>query len=206
MRTLAAIGLTALLYGAISLGANAVHAADLSAGDQQVLKDLREGDMGKLVVHPEARPRIEEVWRDQYGNAVEVADFEGKVVLLNFWATWCPPCLKELPSIDRLAGEMGGDDFAVLAVSTDRFDIERVIKVFEDGTRLEDDYIVEHLEVMQDRTGAVARRAGALGLPVTILLDRQGREVARMTGEAEWDSDRAKAILKRLIEMTAPGA
>lgn len=206
MLTRAALGLAALLYGALLAGANPVLAGDLAADDRQVLKDLRAGDMGKLVIHAEARPRIPEEWRDLYGNAHSVADFEGKVVLLNFWATWCPPCLKELPSIDRLAGEMSGDNFAVIALSTDRFDVERVAKVFNEGTRLKDGYVVEHLDVMQDRTGAVARRAGALGLPITILLDREGREVARLTGEAEWDSDTAKALITRLIEMTSPGA
>ncbi|MEM1300827.1 MAG: TlpA disulfide reductase family protein [Pseudomonadota bacterium] len=201
MRTLAFLG---LLIGTIAVGVNPGAAADLSVEDQRVLKDLREGDMNKLVVHREARPRIEETWRDQHGNGYEVADYAGKVVFLNFWATWCPPCLKELPSIDRLAGEMEGDEFEVIALSTDRFDVERVASVFSDGSKLHDGYVVEHLEVMQDRTGAVARRAAALGLPITIILDRQGREIARLTGEAEWDSPRAKAILTRLIEMTAP--
>lgn len=201
-----AFSFAALLYGAFMLGANPAAAEGLSPEDRATLTDMREGDMGKLVVHAEPRPRIEEVWRDQYGNGFEVADFQGKVVFVNFWATWCPPCLKELPSIDRLAGAMEGDNFEVIALSTDRFDVERVVQVFEEGTRLQDGYIVQHLEVMQDRTGAVARRAGALGLPITILLDRQGREVARMTGEAEWDSPLAKEILLTLIEMTAPAS
>ncbi|MFK7944120.1 MAG: TlpA disulfide reductase family protein, partial [Paracoccaceae bacterium] len=118
-------------------------------------------------------------------------------VLLNFWATWCPPCRKEMPGIDRLAGEMGGDDFDVIALSTDRFDVERVIDFFEEIE-------VKNLGIHQDRSGATARRAGALGLPVTLILDREGREIARVAGEAEWDSPRVKAILTRVIEMTAP--
>lgn len=195
----AALGLASLLYGAILLGANPATAEGLSDTDRQILMDLREGDMGKLVFHDEARPRIDEGWRDQYGNAIETADYEGKVVLLNFWATWCPPCRAEMPGIDRLAGEMEGGDFEVIALSTDRFDVERVAAFFEEIE-------AQHLEVHQDRRGLVARRAGVLGLPVTVLLDRQGREVARMTGEADWDSPRAKEILSRLIEMTAPGS
>ena len=197
MRTLARISLSALLYGALMLGANPILADGLSADDRKALLALRDGDMSKLVVHKEARPIIEEGWRDQYGNAVSVADFAGKVVVLNFWATWCPPCRAEMPSIDRLAGEMGGDDLEVVALSTDRFDVQKVIDFFEEIE-------VQHLAVHQDRTGAVARRAGALGLPITLILDREGREVARVTGEAEWDSAHVKAILTRLIEMTAP--
>ena len=197
MRMLARIGLSALLYGALMLGANPILAEGLSAEDRKALLALRDGDMSKLVVHKEARPAIAEEWRDQYGNAISVADFAGKVVVLNFWATWCPPCRAEMPSIDRLAGEMGGDDLEVIALSTDRFDVQKVIDFFEEIE-------VQNLGVHQDRAGAVARRAGALGLPITLILDREGREIARVTGEAEWDSAHVKAILTRLIEMTAP--
>ena len=197
MRSIARLGFGALLYGVIALGANAALAGDLSADDRAALKDLRAGDMAKLVVHKEARPRIDETFRDRNGNPVTIADFEGKVVVLNFWATWCPPCRAEMPSIDRLSGEMAGDDLAVLALSTDRFDVSRVVDFFEEIG-------IENLDVLQDRRGAVARRAGALGLPVTLILDREGREIARLQGEAEWDAAPARAILTRLIEMTAP--
>jgi thiol-disulfide isomerase/thioredoxin len=191
------LGLGALLYGVAALGANPANAADLTVDDRAALKEMRAGDMQKLVFHREARPAIDEVFRDQYGNEVTLADYEGKVVMLNFWATWCPPCRAEMPSIDRLAGAMNSDDVVVLALSTDRHDVARVQAFF-------DEIEVQHLPVLQDRRGAVARKAGALGLPVTILLDRQGREVARLQGEAEWDSEDAKAIISRLVEMTAP--
>ena len=191
--------LAAVLYVVFALGANPVAADDLSADDRAALETLRTGDMRKLVVHDEARARIDETFRDQHGNAVTLADYEGKIVVLNFWATWCPPCRAEMPSIDRLAGSMTGPDLEVLALSTDRFDVERVVEFFDETG-------VENLRVLQDRRGAVARKAGALGLPITLLLDRQGREVARLTGDAEWDSAAVKAILTRLIEMTAPRA
>lgn len=199
MRRLAALGLTALLLGVFAVGVNPADATELSVEDQRVLKDLRQGDMGKLVVHRHARPRVEESWRDQDGNEINLADYEGKVVLLNFWATWCPPCRKEMPGIDRLAGEMGGEDFAVIALSTDRFNVERVVDFFEDIK-------VKNLDVHQDRTGTTARKAGVLGLPVTVILDREGREIARLTGEAEWDGPKAKAVIQSVIDLTAPGA
>ena len=199
MTRFAAIGLGALLYGAIALGVNPASAGDLTAEDRATLKEMREGDMKKLVFHEEARDRIEDTFRDQYGNAVNIEDYDGKVVVLNFWATWCPPCRAEMPGIDRLAGEMGGDDLEVLALSTDRFDVKRVVGFFKEIE-------VENLRVLQDRKGSVARRAGVLGLPVTVILDRQGREIARLQGEAEWDSDNVKAILTRIIEKTAPEA
>ncbi|MEM6621456.1 MAG: TlpA disulfide reductase family protein [Pseudomonadota bacterium] len=199
MRLIAAVLFSALLYAGFVPGANPVSAAELTAEERASLDDLRVGDMTKLVIHDEARPPITEVFRDKHGNAISLSDFEGKVVVLNFWATWCPPCRAEMPSIDRLSGALGGDDLAVIALSTDRFDVGRVIAFFEEIE-------VQHLTVYQDRRGGVARMAGALGLPITVVLDREGREIARVTGEAEWDSPEAKAFLRRVMELTVPSA
>ena len=191
----AAVG--ALLYGLAALGANA--AEGLSAEDRAALDALRQGEMAKLVLHDEARPPIQEPFRDGAGAELRFANFAGKVVLLNLWATWCAPCRAEMPSIDRLAAEMAGDDLAVVALSTDRFGAERIQSFF-------DEIGVETLAIYQDKRSEVARAVGALGLPVTLILDREGREVARLTGDAEWDSPEARAFLSRLIELTAPDA
>ncbi|MEM9139352.1 MAG: TlpA disulfide reductase family protein [Pseudomonadota bacterium] len=199
MKRLSLLGIGALvLYGAFTLGANLGNTAGIASSDRAELNGMRVGDLKKLVFHEKIRDRVDETFRDEFGNGVEIADYEGKVVVLNFWATWCPPCRKEMPGIDRLAGAMGGDDLEVLALSTDRFDVKRVVDFF-------DEIDVQHLRVLQDRKGAVARKAGVLGLPVTVILDRQGREIARMQGEAEWDSPAAQALLARVIELTAPG-
>lgn len=192
------LAVAAFLYGAICLTANAV-AADLTLAQREGLKALRGGDMAKLVVHDQPRPRIEEAFTDLYGNRIEFADYTGKVVLLNIWATWCPPCRAEMPSLDRLAGAMDGDDLAVLPLSTDRAGPERVAEFFKDTQ-------VRNLPVLHDRSGNVARQAGVLGLPITLILDRHGREIARLIGDADWDSPEARAILKRVIELTREAA
>ena len=181
------LAFAALLYGAISLTANAVAAAELSAADRASLKELRGGDMAKLVVHAEPRDRIAVTFRDLYGNPITLADYSGKVVLLNIWATWCPPCRAEMPSLDDLAGEMEGPDFALIALSTDRAGPERVAQFYEDLR-------IENLEVMHDRGGKVSRQAGVLGLPVTLVLDRELKSLrgtpanrlvsARLSGDA----------------------
>jgi thiol-disulfide isomerase/thioredoxin len=188
----------ALLYGLAALGANAVAGA-LAPADLAALEALRQGEMQKLVLHGAARAPVEETFTDASGGTVAVGDFAGKVVLVNLWATWCPPCRAEMPSIDRLAGAMEGDDLAVIALSTDRFGAERVQDFF-------DEIGVQNLAVYQDKRSEVARAVGAMGLPVTLILDREGREIARLTGDAHWDSPEAKAFLTRLIELTAPRA
>ena len=194
-RSPVSLALAALLYGAICLTANAGAATELSAADRAELKQLRGGDMAKLVIHNAPRARIGETFRDLYGNPITLADYSGKVVLLNIWATWCPPCRAEMPSLDRLAGAMEGPDFAVIALSTDRGGVERVARFY-------DDMQIENLDVMLDRSGKFSRRTGVLGLPVTLILDRQGREIGRLLGDVDWDSPEARAILRRVIEMT----
>lgn len=192
----------AFLYGAICLTANAVAdgaGGDLSLVERETLKALRSGDMTKLVIHDHPRSRIEDRFRDLYGNPVSLDDYAGKVVLLNIWATWCPPCRAEMPALDRLAGEMEGSDFAVIALSADRAGAEHVARFFKETQ-------VEHLKVMHDRSGNVARRAGVLGLPVTLILDRQGREIGRMLGDADWDSSEARALIREVIEITRDAA
>ena len=185
----------AILYGAIALTANAAAAQGLSDGDRLALREMRAGEMQKLVVLDQPRERIEAGFFDLYGNPVRLADFAGKVVLLNFWATWCPPCRAEMPSIDALAGDMEGDDFAVVTMSTDRGGAEVAAQFF-------DDIRIRNLEVYHDRSRDMGRQAGVLGLPVTLILDRQGREIARMMGDADWNSPEARALIRRLIEMT----
>jgi len=90
---------------------------------------------------------------------------------------------------------MEGPDFAVVALSTDHGDAERVAEFLKLAR-------IYNLKVMQDRSGDVARKAGVLGLPATLILDREGREIARIMGDAVWDSPEARALLARVIEMT----
>lgn len=199
--------LFALLYGAFAMWANTDGsgagggAATGLTGEARLaaLKPLKAGTMKKMVLHPKARPGPKEEFTDAAGKTVTLADYAGRVVMVNLWATWCPPCRAEMPSIDRLAGELVGTDFAILTISTDRFGPDRIKAFYEDLK-------VRNLPILQDRTSAFARRSGALGLPVTIIFDRQGREIARLQGDAEWDSAEAKAMLKKIIEITASGA
>ena len=196
MRSPLRAGIGALLYGLATLGANA-EGTGLYGDDLAALEALRQGEMEKLVLHDARAARVEVPFADGEGNEIRLADFAGKVVVLNLWATWCPPCRTEMPSLDRLAGAMAGRDLAVVALSTDRGGPERIRKFF-------DEIGVEYLDVYQDARMQLAREAGAIGLPVTLLLDREGREVARVTGDAEWDSPEAKALIGKLIELTAP--
>lgn len=121
-------------------------------------------------------------------------DFRGRVVLLNIWATWCPPCRQEMPSLDRLQAKLGGPDFEVVALSIDK-DAKGLAEVksfyAEVGLR--------HLRVFQDPTAGAGFVLGTVGVPTTLLIDRQGRELGRLTGTAEWDSDEALKFVRSTI-------
>lgn len=166
---------SALLYTALVLGANA------AAADTAALEALREGDMQKLVFHAEPVAAGATAFADADGAEHRLADWQGKVVLLNFWATWCAPCRKEMPTLDRLQAELGGPDFEVVALSMDRAGPEQVKKFFAETG-------VKHLALNIDVSAKAMFTLGAPGLPMTLLIDRKGGEIGRLIGPAEWDS------------------
>jgi thiol-disulfide isomerase/thioredoxin len=140
--------------------------------------------------------------QDGDGREVGLADFRGRVVLVNFWATWCVPCLKEMPSLDRLAGRLGGSDFAVVAISIDRTGKAVVGPWFDQNG-------IRHLGLYLDpQSRAPFAFRGVLGtssieLPVSILLDRQGRVVGSLKGAAEWDAAEAEALIRAVMKEPA---
>jgi thiol-disulfide isomerase/thioredoxin len=153
---------------------------------------LATGEMLTFVFKksPEALPAF--TFEDGAGVAKTLADWKGKVVLLNLWATWCTPCRKEMPALDRLQKELGGDRFEVVAMSVDRQGVT-ASKKFLDETK------VSNLKLYIESTSKSIGLLRAPGLPTTILIDREGREIGRLAGPAEWDSADAKKLLQSVL-------
>ena len=177
--------LSAVLYTALGLGANPAFAADIAP--------LREGSMMKLAVLDAPADVPATTFTDREGGEHALSDWKGRVTLVNFWATWCAPCRKELPALDALNRDLGGDDFAVVTIAAGRNALPGIQRLF-------DEVGVETLPVYLDPKLQLSREMGVLGLPVSVLLDREGREIARMSGDAEWNSDSARAIVRALID------
>jgi thiol-disulfide isomerase/thioredoxin len=118
---------------------------------------------------------------DAAGQPKTLADYAGKVVLLNIWATWCAPCRKEMPTLDRLQAKLGGPDFEVVALSMDRKGPDAVKKFFAETG-------VTRLALNIDTSAKAMFTLGAVGLPMTLLIDRDGKEIGRLIGPAEWDA------------------
>jgi len=171
------------LYTALCLTANTALAGPAAEA-------LREGDMKKLVFSAEAADVPAITVEDGDGAERLLSDWRGQWVVLNFWATWCAPCRHEMPSLDRLQAAM--PEIAVLPVATGRNSVAAIAKFYGEAG-------VTALPVLRDPRSELARNMGVLGLPVTVILNPEGREVARLTGDAEWDSASARAVLGALV-------
>jgi thiol-disulfide isomerase/thioredoxin len=173
--------LLVVLYTAFLIGANPV-VADVAA--------LREGDMKKLALHEAPVEVPEAVLLDGEDGEHSLAEYRGKWVVLNFWATWCAPCRREMPSLERLQTAM--PEIAVVPVATGRNAVAGIRRFFEEAG-------VKTLPILRDPKSELARGMGVMGLPVTVILNPQGQEVGRLIGDAEWDTDSAKAVLGALV-------
>lgn len=178
--------LSAVLYTALVLGANAGF-----AGSEQ-LEALRAGTMKKLVFHSAPKDVSQMEFTDPDGGEHQLADWQGKYVLVNFWATWCAPCRAEMPALDDLQGEFGGADFEVVPIATGRNTIAGINRFFADIQ-------VENLPILLDPKQQLAREMAVLGLPISVILNPEGQEIARLRGDAKWYSDSARAIVGALV-------
>ena len=139
---------------------------------------------------PHALPEVR--FQDDQGRDLTLGDFRGRVVVLNVWATWCVPCRKEMPTLDRLQARLGGKDFLVVALSIDRKGVEAVRGFYQEVG-------VENLAMYVDPSGRGSRGLGLPGVPTTLLIDQEGREVARKMGEAEWDGPEMVSLVERTM-------
>jgi thiol-disulfide isomerase/thioredoxin len=180
----------ALMYTALLAGANL--APQIVWADMSEIAAMRSGDMGKLNFHSIAKEVSDKPYIKEDGSEGNLADHQGKIVLLNFWATWCAPCRKEMPMLSELQTELGSDQFEVVTLATGRNTPPAMKKFFKDIN-------VTNLPLHRDPKQKIARDMGVLGLPITVILDRDGTEIARLRGDADWASQNAKDILNAII-------
>lgn len=143
-------------------------------------------------LHRAPKPLPELTFRDERGLPIRLSGFRGKVVVLNVWATWCAPCREEMPTLDRLQAKLGGPDFEVVALSVDHTGPDVVRKFFRQIG-------IKNLRLYIDTTPETMDKLNVPGLPVTLLIDRNGRELGRLIGPTEWDSPEMLRLLQGVI-------
>lgn len=157
-----------------------------------LLAPFAKGEVAAFRIATEPARLSELSFQTASGDKKSLADFKGQTVLLNLWATWCAPCRQEMPALDRLDAAHDGKDFSVVAVSIDTQDPAKPKKFLEEIG-------VKSLAFYGDpSTGIFTGLKGkgmAVGLPTTVLIDKQGCALGVMSGPAEWDSDDAKALI-----------
>jgi thiol-disulfide isomerase/thioredoxin len=149
--------------------------------------------IGEFIPADPPRPAPEVSFVAESGGNVSLADFRGRVVLLNLWATWCEPCIREMPALDRLQEKLGGTDFAVVLVSEDR-----------GGAHVVDPFFAKlglaNLKTYRDPKSAVGHGFGVAGLPTSFLIDRDGTLLGSVVGAASWDGAAFAAMIRSHIE------
>ncbi|MGC6475869.1 MAG: TlpA family protein disulfide reductase [Parvibaculales bacterium] len=144
----------------------------------------------ELVMHDVPKALENLVFTNAQGKEQSLAAFQGQFLVVNFWATWCAPCREEMPSLSALQTHFADQPVKILAVSLDRGSPDKPLSFLQDLG-------VENLVFLHDPKSVTARQIGAFGLPTTLLVDAQGREIGRLLGEAEWDTQAIKDLITK---------
>lgn len=186
MIALAVFGVLAAVYVIVS--------ASFKPGAAPDMKTLARGDMVKLQPTADPQPQPKTTFTGPDGRTMTLANFDGQVVVLNFWATWCAPCITEMPSLARLQAAYANRPVKVVAISVDRATDEADARAF----------LTKHgpLVFYADPKFSMpfALQPRVVGLPTTIIYDRNGRERARLAGGADWSGADARAVIDRVLK------
>ncbi len=176
---------------AISIGAFAFYNLG-NTPNNNVPQGLTAGAMKRFQFHDQPILAPTAFFHDEQGNEKSFSDYEGKVILVNFWATWCAPCIKEMPDLNELQKSAGNDKFEIVLLSENQDGIESSIAFLKENN-------ISHLKTFLDTDRKIARSIKSNALPTSILINAQGYEVGRLVGPADWNSGDAKALINFVI-------
>jgi thiol-disulfide isomerase/thioredoxin len=182
-------------------GESAVSSADSAtqATGNSPLAGLNKGAMAPLVIKPQPVDLPPLTFTGADSKPVSLADFSGKIALLNIWATWCVPCREEMPALDKLDAKLGGKDFQVVAINIDQGGTDKAAAFLKETG-------VTHLALYTDPSSKLFATLKVVGMPTTLIVDRNGREIARLVGPADWASPEAVKVIEAAIAAPSAGA
>jgi thiol-disulfide isomerase/thioredoxin len=201
--TLVVAGLAVAIAAWVWLGnAGMARECPVQAEDAAAIGDAAMGELAALNGTGEGRGYATMAFRDAAGTAMTIADFKGKALLVNFWASWCVPCREEMPALDAIATKYNSDAFMVLPINLDIGE-----NGLEKAQAFLDDNQFANLPLYADNTFAafdrLKQQAVAVGLPATLVLDENGCELAVLQGPAEWNTPDGEAVIAKLLELGA---
>ncbi|MEA1831435.1 TlpA disulfide reductase family protein [Methylobacterium durans] len=193
-----ALGAGLALYGT-GRGGNGPEAGGPCPGAAEAISRAApqtRGEVAAMQLLDVPKPAPDLVFKGPDGADTSLAALKGRALLVNLWATWCAPCKAEMPALDRLQGELGGPDFAVVAINLDTRNLDRPPAWMRDNG-------ITRLSYYADPGGrvlpAVQRDTGSTGLPTTLLIDAGGCEIGVMKGPAEWSSEDGKRLIRAVL-------
>lgn len=187
-------------YGGEGQPGNSVVAANASCPAAKAtsarLAPLARGEVAAFGVQDTPRPLVPVSFNDGNGKPLTMADFKGRTILLNLWATWCAPCRHEMPALDKLQVTLGGADFEVVTVNIDQRNLDRPRKWLAEANISNLAFYADpSVRIFQDLKAA----GRAVGMPTTLLIDKDGCDLGSVNGPAEWASEDALALIRAAI-------
>jgi thiol-disulfide isomerase/thioredoxin len=198
---LAAVAVAIAIWFLLSNGGAQARECPVQAEAAAAIGDAATGELAGLNGTGEGRGYPKQAFKDASGTAMTLADFKGKAMLVNFWATWCIPCREEMPALDALAARYNSDAFMVLPINLDPGD-DGVAK----GAAFLKDAKLTNLPLYADGTleafKGLQQQAVAVGLPTTLILDANGCELAVLPGPAEWNTPDGYKVIEALLGLS----
>ncbi len=155
-------------------------------------KDIIEGELRKFIFSDGTKTLPNPVVLDMDENVVEIGS-NNDILVINFWATWCAPCKKEMPSLNNLAENMKYDDVRIITVASGRNSKEAIESFFSDNDLV-------NLNKFRDPRGKIAMSYGVTALPTTVVIDPSGKEIGRIIGDIDWNTENIRAFFRNLLK------
>ena len=159
---------------------------------EEKTKDIIEGELRKFVFSKTAKPLPNPLILDADENVTEIGYKEG-ILVINFWATWCAPCKKEMPSLNNLAENMKYDDVRIITVASGRNSKKAIESFFINNSLV-------NLSKFRDPKGKMAMSYGVTALPTTVVIDPSGKEIGRIIGDIDWNTENIRAFFRNLFK------
>ena len=161
--------------------------------DNDLISEFLKNELEDFELSKEKKNISNLIFKDHKEKEISFSDFKGKILLVNFWATWCAPCIKEMPSLDRLESKINGN-FDVIAISVDRDGVEKVTDFFDENK-------ISNLEKFFDIKNSLAKEMNLYGVPTSFFVNKEGNLIGYYQGDMEWDNDTVINFINYLIKI-----